>query len=214
VARKLLGKFFIRKLNKLYLIGRIVETEAYCEGDPASHSYHGKTERNEVMFWKGGHLYVYFTYGMHFCANVVTRENGIGEAVLIRAIEPIEGIQTMITNRSRRKNSLVERWKNGILDDLTSGPARVCEAFGLTSKDNGIDLCGDKVWVAEISNSQRRTIANEMMIFSKKDFNKLQSQDWVNQKFSIMSSTRIGIRNGNEKKWRFYIKGNLWVSKS
>ncbi|MGD0038294.1 MAG: DNA-3-methyladenine glycosylase, partial [Bacteroidota bacterium] len=99
VARDLLGKHIIRKIDDKLLIGKIVEVEAYCKGDPASHAFRGRTKRNDVMFWEGGHLYVYFTYGMHFCANVVTGNEGIGEAVLIRAVEPLAGIEMMKINR-------------------------------------------------------------------------------------------------------------------
>lgn len=108
VAKDLLGKLLVRKFGKNYLVGKIVEVEAYCEGDPASHSYRGKTKRNEVMFREGTHLYVYFTYGMHFCSNVVTRKKGVGEAVLIQAVEPIEGVERMKENRSKRKNGAME----------------------------------------------------------------------------------------------------------
>lgn len=87
IAKDLLGKYLIRKSGKRLLIGKIVEVEAYLgKRDPASHAFRGKTKRNEVMFREGGHLYVYFTYGMHFCANVVTQPEGIGEAVLLREI--------------------------------------------------------------------------------------------------------------------------------
>jgi DNA-3-methyladenine glycosylase len=183
VARDLLGKLLVRKLRQKHLVGKIVEVEAYCEGDPASHSYHGMTGRNEVMFWEGGHLYVYFTYGMHFCANVVTREEGIGEAVLIRAVEPIVGLDTM------RKNRGFSRDEDRIWD-LTNGPAKVCEAFGITRKHNGADLCGDEIWIARDS--------HQMTHLSHP---------------RILSSSRVGIRNGRNKKWRFYIEGNRWISK-
>jgi DNA-3-methyladenine glycosylase len=186
VAEDLLGKFIVRKIRGNILVGKIVETEAYCENDPASHSFRGKTKRNEVMFWEGGHLYVYFTYGMHFCSNVVTREEGIGEAVLIRAVEPIAGIETMIKNRSKRKSALTVKWRNGVLEGLTNGPARVCEAFGFGRKENGIDLLGDEIFIAQA-----------------KRISEIQ----------IGTSSRIGIQNGVEKQWRFFVKNNSFLSR-
>lgn len=130
------------------------------------------------MFGEGGHLYVYFTYGMHFCANVVTRGQGIGEAVLIRAVEPIEGIEMMKKNRGFRKSGDA---------DLTNGPAKFCEAFGIGRQHNGVDLLGDKVFLAEGENIPRN---------------------------KIIVSKRIGIRNGTKKKWRLFVKGNTFVSKT
>ncbi|MDE3057558.1 MAG: DNA-3-methyladenine glycosylase, partial [Bacteroidota bacterium] len=100
VARELLGKILVRKIGSVMLTGKIVEAEAYLgESDPASHAFRGKTERNSVMFRDGGYLYVYFTYGMHFCSNVVTGKEGIARAVLLRAVEPVEGIEAMKKNR-------------------------------------------------------------------------------------------------------------------
>lgn len=174
VAKDLLGKYFVRKLGRRYLVGKIVEVEAYCEGDPASHSYRGMTERNKVMFGEGGHLYVYFTYGMHFCANIVTRKKGVGEAVLIRAVEPLEGIEIMRRNRKKLNAG------------LTNGPAKMCKAFGLVRDENGADLLGDRIFIA--------------------DANRIPSR-------SIVATARVGIRNGRNKQWRFYIKGNSFVSK-
>jgi DNA-3-methyladenine glycosylase len=220
VAKSLLGKYLVRKLGKKRLIGKIVEAEAYCEGDPASHSYRGKTQRNEVMFEQGGHLYVYFTYGMHFCANVVTREKGVGEAVLIRAVEPVEGMEVM-----RRKRGFTADEKDEGM--LSNGPARVCQAFGITRKHNGVDLCGSKIWMAEDSRpisppasglSRRRLPAS---LYSRRQARlSPASQDVGGQAGAgrishprIVSSSRIGIRNGRDKQWRFYLKGNRWVSK-
>jgi len=142
VARELLGKRLVRRYRNTRLIGIIVETEAYCAGDPASHSFRGQTLRNEVMFWKGGHLYVYFTYGMHFCANVVTGERGIGEAVLIRAVEPVTGIATMKKNRSARP-------RDPVSGNLTNGPAKFCQAFSIGRAQNGSDLLGDRIYLTE-----------------------------------------------------------------
>lgn len=118
-------------LNKLLVhgecVGRIIEVEAYRQDDPASHTFGGRTKRNEVMFGRAGHLYVYFTYGMHFCANVVTGRAGSGAAVLLRAVEPVDGIELMRERRSGRAA-------------LADGPAKLCQAFAIDGGCNGIDL--------------------------------------------------------------------------
>jgi len=129
VAQSLLGKVLVRRVNEGILAGRIVETEAYKQNDPACHASKGMTKRNQVMFGEPGHAYVYFTYGMHFCFNVVTAPQGVGEAVLIRAVEPLEGIDLMA--RYRRTNKLT---------NIASGPGKVCQAFGLGREHNGLDL--------------------------------------------------------------------------
>ncbi len=143
VARDLPGRYILRKLGRTVLVGRIVEVEAYLgKKDPASHAYRGMTPRNEVMFGEGGHLYVYFTYGMHFCCNVVTGREGVGNAVLIRAAEPVEGLEAMTALRSAgdgRRRTEVE---------LCSGPGKLCQAFAIARKENGTDLCGDTIWLA------------------------------------------------------------------
>jgi DNA-3-methyladenine glycosylase len=143
VARDLPGKYLVRRLGSITLIGRIVEVEAYLGSrDPASHAFRGMTPRNEVMFAGGGRLYVYFTYGMHFCCNVVTEGEGRGCAVLLRAVEPLEGIERMRGLRSAgRANPPAD-------GDLCSGPGKLCQAFGITRDDNGRDLCGDEIWLA------------------------------------------------------------------
>ena len=181
VAKDLLGKYFVRKLGRTMLIGRIVEVEAYLgEKDPASHAYRGRTKRNEVMFKKGGHLYVYFTYGMHFCANIVTEKAGIGHAVLLRAIEPVEGIDVM-----RRKRGLATDYSDDRM--LTNGPAKLCQAFGIGRAENGTNLLRNVIFLSEGEKIPPSHIA---------------------------STTRIGITNGREKKWRFYLKGNPFVSRT
>jgi len=182
VARELLGKYFVRKIGKKILIGKIVETEAYSSNDPASHSYRGRTPRNDVMFWKGGYLYVYFTYGMHFCANVVTGREGIGEAVLIRAVEPISGIDIMHYNRYGTKTKMNIK----SLIELTNGPAKFCQAFKIGRKENGISLLRGKIFIVE--------------------------GDKIPSKL-IRKSNRIGIKEGTDKEYRFFINNNLWVSK-
>jgi len=143
VARDLLGKTLYRRIGKKLLRGIIVEVEAYLgEKDPASHAYRGRTKRNEAMFKKGGHLYVYFTYGMHFCANVVTEDEGIGHAVLLRAIEPIEGIHIM--ERNRKMEDRIRR----VQAALTNGPAKLCQALGIAREENGTDLLGHEIFIA------------------------------------------------------------------
>lgn len=130
VAKELLGSYLHRVLNGEELIGKIVETEAYCVGDEACHAFRGKTKRNAVMFGLGGFSYIYFTYGMHYCFNITANEEGIAEAVLIRGIEPMAGMETMRTLRRQAKS---ER-------ELTNGPGKLCQALSLTREENGIDL--------------------------------------------------------------------------
>lgn len=134
VAPDLLGRVLVRIMpSGRRLSARIVEAEAYEESDPASHSFRGRrTPRNEVMFGAPGHLYVYFTYGLHFCANVVTGRAGEGSAVLLRAAEPLEGIGLM----ARRRGTTDARL-------LCAGPARICQAFALGRAENGADLVRD-----------------------------------------------------------------------
>ncbi|HTO93523.1 MAG TPA: DNA-3-methyladenine glycosylase [Bacteroidota bacterium] len=143
VARDLPGKYLIRRLKGTMLAGRIVEVEAYLGSrDPASHAYRGMTPRNEVMFSGGGHLYVYFTYGMHFCCNVVAGPEGSGLAVLLRAVEPVAGMDTMMRLRSSDGRTRKIR-------DLCSGPGKLCQAFGIGREENGTDLCGRAIWIGE-----------------------------------------------------------------
>ncbi len=143
VAKELLGKILVKKENEKILSGRIVEVEAYDGSiDEAAHTFIGKTKRNEIMFGEGGFLYVYFTYGAHFCSNVVTGVEGKGTAVLIRAIEPVEGIEVMAKNRYG-KNLVSEKERY----NLTSGPGKVCQALSITKKHYGYDLTGDKIYL-------------------------------------------------------------------
>lgn len=177
VAKKLLGNFIVRRYRGRNLVGKIVEVEAYRGSiDPASHAYRGMTKRNEVMFWEGGHLYVYFTYGMHYCANVVTQRDGIAEAVLIRGVEPVRGIETMRKLRGKGVDNI----------NLTNGPAKFCEAFGIKRRENGTSLLGSEIYL----------VSGENLPASR-----------------IEVSPRIGIRTATEKKWRFLVKENRWVSK-
>jgi DNA-3-methyladenine glycosylase len=145
VAPALLGHTLVRELpGGTRTAARIVEVEAYGPDDPASHAFRGETPRNTAMFGPPGHLYVYFTYGMHFCMNVVTGRTGEGAAVLLRAGEPVEGVEEMRARRGRER-----------MLDLCSGPGRFAQAFGVGRAENGIDLVdGDEVWVERGSRSE------------------------------------------------------------
>jgi len=146
VARKLLGKILVRVIGGKILSGKIVETEAYLdENDLASHSAVGMTERNKVMFGEAGLAYVYFTYGMHYCFNVVTGEVGKGSAVLIRSLEPIDGIDLM--KKFRQKDDV---------HILTNGPAKLCQALKIDKKLNGVDLkTSNEIFIAEPDKNEK-----------------------------------------------------------
>lgn len=177
VARDLLGKILVRRIGRTVISGRIVEVEAYLgERDEASHAFRGKTRRNEVMFRSGGHLYVYFTYGMHYCMNVVTEEEGTAGAVLIRAIEPLDGVDAM---RKRRGLHVREH-------DLTNGPAKCCQAFGIDGEDNGRSLVGPDIRLTDAPVLPERLLEQ---------------------------TRRIGITRGKEQEWRFSVRGNPFVSR-
>ena len=166
-GRRLLGCVLERELDGQVLRGRITEVEAYDQTDAASHSYRGKTDRTAVMFGPAGHLYVYFTYGMHYCCNIVVGEEGYGAAVLIRAVEPLAGEAVMLANRNGRGGS-----------ELTNGPAKVCQAFGIDKRLNGHDL----------RKSPLRVIVAES----------------VNPR-TIRVTPRIGISQAKDVPWRFVI---------
>ena len=138
VAPDLLGRTLVRQLpDGERLAGRIVEAEAYEPGDPASHGFRGMTARNRAMFGPAGRLYVYFTYGNHWMMNVVTRPRGDASAVLLRAIEPIDGIPMMEANRGR-----------SLVTDLCSGPGKLTKALGVDKSLDGTDLVGGHdVWI-------------------------------------------------------------------
>lgn len=129
MAVELLDKVLCSRIDGADVFGRIVEVEAYDQDDPASHTFRGPTPRNAAMFGPGGHLYVYVSYGMHFCANVVTGTTGNGSAVLLRAAVPMDGVDVM---RGRR-GPVRDR-------DLANGPGKLCQAFGIDLAHYGADL--------------------------------------------------------------------------
>lgn len=182
VAKELLGKILVKKEEKKIIAGKIVEVEAYHgDFDEAAHSFHGITKRTEIMFNEGGYLYVYFTYGAHHCCNVVTGKKGQGTAVLIRAVEPLSGIDEMIRNRFRRKLKSEKEIFN-----LTSGPGKTCQAFGINRTYSGTDLTGNQIFI-------------------------LDDEKIPNKAIGI--STRIGITKSVDLPWRFFIKNNSYLSR-
>ena len=140
VARELLGKCLFASKNGELTGGIIVETEAYSYRERASHSYNNRrTRRTEVMFGEGGHAYVYLIYGIHYLFNIVTNVSEVAEAVLIRAVEPVEGIDYMQARRSRVKGGR----------ELTSGPGKVSQALGITLEDHSRSLLEDRIWLED-----------------------------------------------------------------
>lgn len=164
VAKELIGKLLVRNKGRRLYTGIIVETEAYTgSSDAAAHSFRGKTKRNEVMFSEGGVGYVYFTYGAHYCFNVVVEKTDVAHAVLIRAVEPVEGIEHMKKNRG-----------TALLANLTSGPGKVAQAFRIGPELNGADLVnGNEIFIAELPGNKKFIIKCSKRIGITKNTDKL-----------------------------------------
>jgi DNA-3-methyladenine glycosylase len=163
VAPDLLGKILVRRQGRRLLTGRIVEVEAYPgSGDPASHTFIGRTPRNAVLFGPPGYVYVYFIYGNHFCLNVSCLPDGVGGGILFRAVEPIRGIEEMFKLRGVDKGS--------DLKSLTSGPGRMAEAFGITrERDNGKDLTNPRsdLYIADDGSAPPRVVITKRIGIKK-----------------------------------------------
>jgi DNA-3-methyladenine glycosylase len=148
LARFLIGKVVVHDHPAGRLSGRIVETEAYPPGDPAGHHYRGQTTRNRSLFLRHGHCYVYFTYGNHFMLNVSSEGADVGGGVLIRALEPLEGIQAMQRHRNSQK-----------LTELTRGPGRLAAALQIDRRFDGIDLCeSGLLWLGALVSRDARLV--------------------------------------------------------
>jgi DNA-3-methyladenine glycosylase len=184
VAPQLLGKILVRRDGRTLRAGRIVELEAYLGlADAAAHAAAGKTKRNEVLFGPPGHAYVYFIYGFHYCLNVSCEPEGKAGSILIRALEPLTGIDEMYAARDLDR----EHGRIAELRKLTSGPGRLAEAFSITrERDNGKDL-----------------------ISSRSDL-KIVDDGYVPEKIAI--TTRIGIQKAPDELLRYLIAGNPFVS--
>lgn len=180
VVKELLGKYLVHKTTEGTTVGKIVEVEAYIgPEDRAAHSYQGKrTARTEVMFGPGGYAYVYLIYGMYYCFNIVTNKINCPEAILIRALEPVEGIELMKHRRKKEK-----------INNLCSGPGKLCTAMGICKEQNGQSLTSKTLFLSD-----------EGSILEK----------------NIVATPRINIDYAGEAKdylWRFSILGNPFVSK-
>ncbi|MBE6081100.1 MAG: DNA-3-methyladenine glycosylase [Tissierellaceae bacterium] len=153
VARKLLGKILVHNINGNILKGKIVETEAYMGvTDKGAHSYGGRrTKRVEIMYGPPGRAYIYFIYGMYYCLNAVTQKEGIPEAVLIRALEPLEGHDIMALNRFNKEYKNLTSTQ---ITNLTNGPGKLCMAMGIDKKLNGSMLSGDTLYIEEGNNDK------------------------------------------------------------
>ena len=183
LARFLIGKVVVHDLPEGRLSGRIVEAEGYPPGDPAGHHFRGPTPRNRSLFLRHGHVYVYFNYGMHFMLNISSEPAGVGGGVLIRALEPLEGIELMQRHR-----------KSVELRDLARGPGRLASALRIDRRLDGLDLFSrGPLWlgVLEPRRSASRSVASEV---------------------TVGSAIRIGITRAADRLFRFYECGSPFVS--
>ncbi|MDU4882948.1 DNA-3-methyladenine glycosylase [uncultured Clostridium sp.] len=188
VAQDLLGKILVREVDGKILKGKIVETEAYIGSiDKACHAYNGRrTKRTEILYEDPGVSYIYFIYGLYHCFNVVTNKKDVAEAVLIRAIEPINELDYISNIRYNKKYDELTKAQS---KNLTNGPSKLCLAY-LLNKD-----------------------LNAVKLYEK---GAVYITDNNNEDFEIVASKRIGIDYAEEAKdflWRFYIKDNIYVSK-
>lgn len=177
--------------EKHKLVARIVETEAYDQDDPASHAFGGPSDRNAAMFGPAGHLYVYVSYGMHHCCNVVCGPEGFGSGCLVRAVEPLEGVEVMreLREAGRAGKEQAERTRKHPLKlrDLTNGPGKVCAALGIDKELYGHDLTVEPLVL---------------------DFAPLLPGE------TIGCSPRVGISKNIDAPKRFFIEGNAFVSRA
>jgi len=179
VVEDLIGKVLVRKSEEGLTSGVIVEAEAYTgEDDPASYAFSGRTKRSEIMYGPPGRAFVHFTYGMHHMLNLVTEREEFPAAILIRALEPREGISLM--KKRRQTEELI---------NLCSGPAKICQAFGIDRSHNGVSLSSSRSPLF-INDGERREKRKEELIWT----------------------SRIGIGEGKDRLWRAYLKGSPFIS--
>ncbi|MDP5120591.1 MAG: DNA-3-methyladenine glycosylase [Spirosomaceae bacterium] len=182
LSQKLLGCELVHDSAEGITAGIIVETEGYLVGDPACHAYRNKTKRNAPMFGVPGNIYVYQIYGMYLCVNISSGGEGVGEAVLIRALQPTQGQELMQERRSRHKSASGKVLKE---KDLCNGPAKLVQAMGITKLHNNFLVYNSEIY------------CNEPILAD----------------VEIVTTTRIGITQGADLPYRFYVKGNRFVSR-
>ncbi|GHB56343.1 DNA-3-methyladenine glycosylase [Persicitalea jodogahamensis] len=190
LSQLLLGCELVHESSAGRTAGVIVETEGYLWGDPACHAYRRQTKRNAAMFGPAGHLYVYLIYGMYYCVNIVSGKTGEGEAVLIRALEPTEGLDLMRERRNLNPKTLqplLKMRKKPLAEkDLCNGPGKLVQAMGIRPEHNTDSLSEGGIYITP-------------PVFSD---------------FGMVTTTRIGITQGANLPYRFYIKDNKYISKS
>ncbi|MFB9761070.1 DNA-3-methyladenine glycosylase [Ectobacillus funiculus] len=190
VAKRLLGHRLVHVVDGKRRSGLIVETEAYKgPDDKAAHSYGGRrTERTEIMFGPPGHAYIYLIYGMYHCFNIITAPEGTPQGVLIRALEPDEGIEDMASARFGKTDITKQQYKN-----LTSGPGKLCRALAITMEQKGLSMQSDELFMEIVPDETH-----------------------LSQRYEITAGPRIGIDYAEEAvhyPWRFYFQGHPFVSK-
>lgn len=186
VAKELLGKILINKVGDKVLSAKIVETEAYMGvTDKAAHSYGGKrTDRVEVMYGESGFVYVFMIYGMHNCFNVVVNEKEIPQAVLVRAVEPVNGLESMVESRFNKKYDEITK-RQRIL--ISNGPGKLCKAMGIDRTFNRKDLCKNEIYIEDDKESDFEIVTSKRIGIDYAE----EAKDYL---------------------WRFYIKDNPYVS--
>jgi DNA-3-methyladenine glycosylase len=187
VAPEVLGCVLLHYSPQGMVAAEIVEVEAYMgSADPASHAFRGRTARNDVMFGEPGHAYVYFTYGMHFCVNLVCQPAGVASAVLVRAGRVVTGVKLAAARRSSA--GAFDGTRRA--EQLASGPGRFCQALDIARPQNGADVCD---------------AGGELRVCAPAAFAGLAAD-------RIASGPRVGVRTGAEVPWRYWIAGNRSVS--
>lgn len=186
LAKELLGKVLVHEVDGIKTSGKIVEVEAYRGiKDKGAHAYGGrKTARLEALYGEAGHAYVYFIYGLYYCMNVVAMQEGIPEGVLIRAIEPVEGIEVMSERRFKKPLNELSKYQ---LKNLTNGPSKLCSAMDIARAQNLMDLLGNELYIEDAENEDFEIVEAKRVGIDYAE----EAKDYL---------------------WRFYIKGNKNVS--